>query len=69
MPQTKFVLKKSLESRLKPILVLNKIEIKPCFDVKMAQDAVYEPFFELGATEEQLDFRLFTLLEEIVQLN
>ena len=56
MPQTKFVLKKSLELGLKPILVLNKID-KPAADVKMAEDAVYELFFELGATEEQLDFR------------
>lgn len=55
MPQTKFVLKKSLELGLKPILVLNKID-KPAADVKMAQDAVYELFFELGASEEQLDF-------------
>jgi len=56
MPQTKFVLKKSLELGLKPILVLNKID-KPAADVKMAQDAVYELFFELGASEEQLDFK------------
>jgi GTP-binding protein len=56
MPQTKFVLKKSLELGLKPILVLNKID-KPAADVKMAEDAVYELFFELGANEEQLNFR------------
>ncbi len=56
MPQTKFVLKKSLELGLKPILVLNKID-KPAADVKWAEDAVYELFFELGATEEQLDFK------------
>lgn len=55
MPQTKFVLKKSLELGLKPILVLNKID-KPAADVKWAHDAVYELFFDLGATEEQLDF-------------
>ncbi len=55
MPQTKFVLKKSLELGLKPILVLNKID-KPSADVKMAHDQVYELFFDLGATEEQLDF-------------
>lgn len=58
MPQTKFVLKKSLELGLKPILILNKID-KPTANVKMAHDAVYELFFDLGATEEQLDF--FTL--------
>ena len=49
-------MKKSLELGLKPILVLNKID-KPAADVKMAQDAVYELFFELGASEEQLDFK------------
>ena len=58
MPQTKFVLKKSLELGLKPILILNKID-KPTANIKMAHDAVYELFFDLGATEEQLDF--FTL--------
>lgn len=55
MPQTKFVLKKSLELGLKPILVLNKID-KPAADVKKAHDEVYELFFDLGATDEQLDF-------------
>ncbi len=55
MPQTKFVLKKSLELGLKPILILNKID-KPGADVKKAHDAVFELFFELGATEEQLNF-------------
>ncbi|MCB9805781.1 translational GTPase TypA [Candidatus Nomurabacteria bacterium] len=55
MPQTKFVLKKSLELGLKPILVLNKID-KPAADVNKAHDEVYELFFDLGATEEQLDF-------------
>ncbi len=55
MPQTKFVLKKSLELGLKPILVLNKID-KPAADVKMATEAVYELFLDLGATEEQFNF-------------
>ena len=55
MPQTKFVLKKSLELGLKPILVLNKID-KQGADVKKAHDQVFELFFELGATEEQLNF-------------
>jgi GTP-binding protein len=55
MPQTKFVLKKSLELGLKPILVLNKID-KPAADVHKAHDEVFELFFELGATEEQLNF-------------
>lgn len=55
MPQTKFVLKKSLELGLKPILVLNKID-KPAADTDKAHEEVYELFFDLGATEEQLDF-------------
>lgn len=55
MPQTKFVLKKSLELGLKPILVLNKID-KLGADVDMAEEAVYELFLDLGATDEQLDF-------------
>jgi len=55
MPQTKFVLKKSLELGLKPILVLNKID-KPAADIDKAHELVYELFFDLGATEEQLDF-------------
>ncbi len=56
MPQTKFVLKKSLELGLKPILILNKID-KPAADVKKAHDEVYELFFDLGATDEQLNFK------------
>ncbi|PCI90155.1 translational GTPase TypA [Candidatus Kaiserbacteria bacterium] len=55
MPQTKFVLKKSLELGLNPILILNKID-KPAADVDKAQEAVYELFMDLGATDEQLDF-------------
>ncbi|MFH1759427.1 MAG: translational GTPase TypA [Patescibacteria group bacterium] len=55
MPQTKFVLKKSLKLGLKPILILNKID-KPAADVKKSKEAVYELFIDLGATDEQLDF-------------
>lgn len=55
MPQTRFVLKKSLELGLKPILVLNKID-KPNADINKAQDEVYELFFDLGANDYQLDF-------------
>jgi len=55
MPQTKFVLKKSLELGLKPILVLNKID-KPAADPAKAQEDVYELFLDLGANDEQLDF-------------
>ncbi len=56
MPQTKFVLKKSLELGLKPILILNKID-KMGADVDKAHDAVFDLFAELGASDEQLDFQ------------
>ena len=55
MPQTRFVLKKSLELGLKPIVVLNKID-KPAARPKEVHDEVFELFFELGANDEQLDF-------------
>jgi GTP-binding protein len=55
MPQTRFVLKKSLELGIKPILVLNKID-KPAADVVRAHDEVFELFLELGANDEQLNF-------------
>ncbi len=55
MPQTRFVLKKSLELGLKPIVVINKID-KPGADCAHTHDAVFELFMELGATDAQLDF-------------
>lgn len=55
MPQTRFVLKKSLELGLRPIVVLNKID-KPAADPARAEDQVLELFLELGATDEQADF-------------
>ncbi len=55
MPQTRFVLKKSLELGLKPIVVINKID-KPGADCAHTHDAVFELFMELGAHDEQLDF-------------
>ncbi len=55
MPQTKFVLKKSLDLGLKPIVILNKID-KPAADVVKARDLVLELFMDLGANDEQLDF-------------
>ncbi|PIR85338.1 translational GTPase TypA [Candidatus Kaiserbacteria bacterium CG10_big_fil_rev_8_21_14_0_10_45_20] len=55
MPQTRFVLKKSLELGLKPIVVLNKID-KPAADPDRAEEQVLELFLELGATDEQSDF-------------
>jgi GTP-binding protein len=55
MPQTRFVLKKSLEIGHKPIVVLNKID-KKAADPKKAHDEIFELFFDLGASEEQLNF-------------
>ena len=55
MPQTRFVLKKSLELGLKPIVVLNKID-KPAANPARSHDQVLELFMELGATDEQCDF-------------
>ncbi len=55
MPQTRFVLKKSLELGLKPIVILNKID-KPAANPVQAGEDVFELFMELGANDEQLDF-------------
>ena len=55
MPQTRFVLKKSLELGLKPIVVINKID-KPAADPAGTIEAVHELFLELGASDEQFDF-------------
>ena len=55
MPQTRFVLKKSLELGLKPIVIINKID-KPASDIERVHDEIFELFLELGANEEQLDF-------------
>lgn len=55
MPQTRFVLRKSLELGLKPIVVINKID-KPAADPARTEDQVLELFLELGATDEQADF-------------
>ena len=55
MPQTRFVLKKSLELGLKPILVINKID-KHAADPVATHEAVLELFMELGANDSQIDF-------------
>ena len=55
MPQTRFVLKKSLELGLKPIVVLNKID-KPAANPELAKEQVYELFLDLGANDDQLNF-------------
>ncbi|WP_371361482.1 GTP-binding protein TypA/BipA [Sporomusa rhizae] len=55
MPQTKYVLRKALEQKLKPIVVINKID-RPDQRVEDVVDEVLELFIELDANDEQLDF-------------
>ena len=55
MPQTRFVLKKSLEAGLRPILLINKIDKKDS-RINEVIDEVYDLFLDLSATDEQLDF-------------
>ena len=55
MPQTRFVLKKSLELGLKPIVVINKID-KPAANPAQCVDDVLELFLELGSSDEQANF-------------
>lgn len=55
MPQTRFVLQKALQLNLKPIVVINKVD-KPNCRPDEVHDAVFELFFNLDATEEQLNF-------------
>ncbi len=55
MPQTRFVLQKALAFGLKAILVINKVD-KPNCRPEEVYDSVFELFFNLGATEEQLNF-------------
>ena len=55
MPQTKFVLKKSLELHLKPIVVVNKVDRPHSRPMEVA-DLTFDLFCELNATDEQLDF-------------
>jgi GTP-binding protein len=58
MPQTRFVLQKALHLNLKPIVVINKVD-KPNCRPDEVHDAVFELFFNLDATEEQLEFPTF----------
>src|SRR6185295_1640509 len=55
MPQTRFVLQKALQLHLQPIVVINKVD-KPNCRPDEVHDAIFELFFNLDATEEQLDF-------------
>jgi GTP-binding protein len=58
MPQTRFVLQKALHLKLRPIVVINKVD-KPNCRPDEVHDAVFELFFNLDATEEQLNFPTF----------
>lgn len=58
MPQTRFVLQKALHLNLRPIVVINKVD-KPNCRPDEVHDAVFELFFNLDATEEQLNFPTF----------
>ncbi|HXS38309.1 MAG TPA: translational GTPase TypA [Flavipsychrobacter sp.] len=55
MPQTRFVLQKALQLNLHPIVVINKVD-KPNCRPEEVHDAVFELFYQLDATEEQLNF-------------
>ena len=57
MPQTRFVLKKAFEAGIKPIVVINKVD-KPSARCSKVLDEVLDLFIELGADEEQLDFKV-----------
>ncbi len=56
MPQTRFVLKKALEAGVKPIVVINKVD-KPTARVEKVVDEVLDLFIELGADDDQLEFK------------
>ncbi len=58
MPQTRFVLQKALQLNLRPIVVINKVD-KPNCRPDEVHEAVFELFFNLDASEEQLDFPTF----------
>ncbi len=55
MPQTRFVLQKAIELNLKPIVVVNKVD-KPNCNPEEAQEKVFDLMFNLGATQDQLNF-------------
>ncbi len=55
MPQTRFVLQKAIDLNLKPIVVINKVD-KPNSRPDEVQEAVFDLMFNLGASEDQLDF-------------
>lgn len=58
MPQTRFVLQKALELNLRPMVVINKVDKPNCRPAEV-QEQIFELFYNLNATEEQLDFPTF----------
>ena len=57
MPQTRFVLKKAFEAKIKPIVVINKVDKESARCAKVL-DEILDLFIELGADDEQLDFKV-----------
>lgn len=57
MPQTRFVLKQALENNLKPIVIVNKIDKDSARPDEVVEE-ILELFFELGASDEQIDFKV-----------
>ena len=55
MPQTRFVLMKALEAKLKPVVVINKVD-KPAARIAEVYDEIIDLFIELGADDDQLEF-------------
>ncbi len=55
MPQTRFVLQKAMEFKLKPIVVVNKVDKPNCRPDEVQED-VFDLMFHMGADDEQLDF-------------
>lgn len=56
MPQTRFVLKTALEYKLKIVVVINKVD-RPMADIEKTEDEILNLFMELGATDEQLNYK------------
>ena len=68
MPQTKFVLKKSLELWLKPLIVINKID-KPSARPDWVVDQLFDLFVQLNASDEQLDFEVcYTIAKDWIAI-
>ena len=69
MPQTRFVLKKSLELGLYPLVVINKID-KPAARVKEVEEEIFELFLDLDANDEQLEFKtIYSIAKEGIAKN